>query len=461
MRKNLTEFLPRKSDFQIKSVLSESPASRYFSFSLLYFAQGVPEGLTFFGIPAWLALNDVSPLVIGSYLAMVTLPWSLKLVIAPLMDRFTIESMGRKRPWVLFGQVGLVLSFISLSTVQDPLNNLSILMALGFTISLFGCFQDVATDGMAVDIIPIKEQARANGLMWGSKVLGVSASLAAGTYMINHFGFSKGVLVPAAFTSLLILVPLYFLERTGEKRFPWSDGNASLEAKLLQAGNFKQFLRDTYRVATRFSSIVLFGFVFLTGAVIAYMDTLIPIFTIQKMGWSNDHYSNLFATASIVGALAGMFIGGALVDIFGKKRMLFVYTLFWLVSLSGFLFYDSAWFNDTVTSVLIFALTAGVIFASIGVLTMCMTHCWKRVSATQFTLYMTLSNIGRSAGSGSAGYVKEYFDWYTTFTIGLIVLVIALVLIWFLRIKSHLRSIERLEKEALEKLSVELELSLS
>jgi len=456
MIKRLYEFLPKKNELKIGPVLSESPASRYLSFSLLYFAQGVPEGLTFFGIPAWLALNEVSPLVIGGYLAMVSLPWSLKLIIAPLMDRFTIESMGRKRPWVLFGQVGLVLSFISLSTVHDPLNNISILMALGFTISLFGCFQDVATDGMAVDIIPINEQARANGLMWGSKVLGVSASLAAGTYMINHFGFSKGVLVPAAFTSMLILVPLYFLERTGEKRFPWSQGVASLEAKLLQAGNFKQFLLDTYRVATRFSSIILSAFTFLTGVVIAYMDTLIPIFTIQKMGWSNDHYSNLLATASIAGAVAGMFIGGALVDLFGKKRMLFIYTLFWLISLFGFLFYNSSWFNDTVTSVLIFALTAGVIFASIGVLTMCMTHCWKRVSATQFTLYMTLSNIGRSAGSGSAGYVKEYFDWYTTFAFGLIILVVALVLIWFLRIKSHLKTIERLEKEALENLDAEL-----
>ena len=110
-------------------------------------------------------MNDVSPLVIGSYLAMVGLPWSFKLILAPVMDRFTIKSMGRKRPWVIFGQIGLVCSFMSLSLLPDPLSQTGLLMAMGFTISFFGCFQDVATDGMAVDIIPLDEQARANGLM--------------------------------------------------------------------------------------------------------------------------------------------------------------------------------------------------------------------------------------------------------------------------------------------------------
>jgi len=295
--------------------------------------------------------------------------------------------------------------------------------------------------------------------MWGSKVIGISASLAAGTYMINQFGFSNGVLVPAVFTSALILVPVFFVERSGEKRFPWSLGQASLEAKLLQVGNFKQFLVDTYRVATRFSSIVLSVFMFLGGAVVAYMDTLLPIFTIQKLAWTNDEYSNLLASASILGGVLGMFVGGALVDFFGKKKMLLVYTLFWLISFVGFLFFNSDWFSDTVASILIFALTAGVVFSSIATLTICMTHCWKRVSATQFTLYMTLNNVGRSAGSGMAGYVKEYFDWYTTFTFGLVVLVVAMVLIGFLRIKKQLKTIERLEKEALEKLNLEMELS--
>ncbi|CAN5289075.1 hypothetical protein BH20BAC1_BH20BAC1_05580 [soil metagenome] len=103
---------------------------------------------------------------VGSFLAVVGIPWSFKILIAPLLDRFTILSMGRKRPWVIFGQLGLIASFLSIGFVADPLNNLQGLMVAGFFISFFGAFQDLATDGMAIDVVPVLQQARANGLMW-------------------------------------------------------------------------------------------------------------------------------------------------------------------------------------------------------------------------------------------------------------------------------------------------------
>jgi PAT family beta-lactamase induction signal transducer AmpG len=459
MIKKLAAFLPKKADLRLKPVLAESPASRYFSFSLLYFAQGVPEGLTFFAIPAWLAMNDVSPMVVGSYLAMVSLPWSLKLILAPVMDRFTIKSMGRKRPWVIFGQIGLVLSFLSLSTLHDPIGNLGMLMGIGFMISFFGCFQDVATDAMAVDIIPLEEQARASGLMWGAKVIGTAVSLAVGTYMINRFGFSNGVLVPAAFTSMLILVPVYFLERNGEKRLPWTKGKASLESLLLQPANMLQIVRDTYRAASRYSSQVLVGIMFLVGFVVAYSNTILPIFTIQELGWTNADYSNLFASACLVGGILGMLIAGALVDFFGKKKMLFIYAVLWMLALGGFLFYQSMWFDNTVASLTVFAMTATETFTTIAIFTMCMAHCWKRVSATQFTLYMTITNIGRSVGSAAAGYAKEYFSWHYTFTISLLILIVIILLVGLLRISRQIAAVDRLERKSLEKIEPTLVLS--
>ena len=102
--------------------LSENPILRYFSFAILYLGQGIPEGMTIFGIPAWMAMNGKTPGEIGSFVAVFGLPWSFKIVVAPLMDRFTYLPMGRRRPWVLFGQLGLMVSFIVMSMVPDPLN---------------------------------------------------------------------------------------------------------------------------------------------------------------------------------------------------------------------------------------------------------------------------------------------------------------------------------------------------
>ena len=129
--------------------LSENAFLRYLTFSVLYFAQGIPNGLFMIAMPVWLAANGKTPAEIGSFVAIVGLPWSFKIIAAPIMDRFTYLPMGRRRPWILFGQAGLVASFMLLAVVQDPLNHLSILMIAGFMSSLAGIFQDISIDSLA------------------------------------------------------------------------------------------------------------------------------------------------------------------------------------------------------------------------------------------------------------------------------------------------------------------------
>ena len=69
--------------------LSQHKTLRYFNFIALYIAQGIPEGMLFFAIPAWMAANGKTPGEIGSFVAVCGLPWSFKIVVAPLMDRFS------------------------------------------------------------------------------------------------------------------------------------------------------------------------------------------------------------------------------------------------------------------------------------------------------------------------------------------------------------------------------------
>ncbi len=204
--------------------LTDNALTRYLTFSALYIAQGIPEGITYLALPAWLAMNGKSAMDIAALVSVMLIPWSFKILIAPLMDRFTVLSMGRKRPWVIFGQLGLIISFLNLGLVPDPVNNLSGLMVAGFFVNFFGAFQDVATDGMAVEVIPGKEQARANGLMWGSKTIGISLSLIIGTWLINNFGFSIAVSSLSIAVATIMILPIYFKERPGEKLLPWSPG---------------------------------------------------------------------------------------------------------------------------------------------------------------------------------------------------------------------------------------------
>jgi len=422
--------------------LTENTVLRYLNFSALYIAQGIPDGITFFAIPAWLAMNGKTPMDIGSFVAVIGIPWSFKIIVAPLMDRYTILSMGRKRPWVIFGQLGLIISLLSMAFVNDPLNNLSRLMIVGFFISFFGAFQDVATDGMAIDVVPPNEQARANGIMWGSKTIGTALSLIVGTTLINFIGFSTAVASLSLAVILIMLVPICFRERPGEKLMPWTKGEASIASKTVQLESWSQILRSTLKVVVLPSSIIMGITTFIIGIMFGLMDTLLPVFTIQELGWTNTSYSEVYSASTIFGGFLGLFIGGALVDFFGKRRMLSIYLIFLILTLTSFAFLPSLWHKDLMVYIFILSYYAGYTFLCIAMFAICMQLCWSTVAATQFTLFMALSNMGRAWGAGLLGPLKENLTWDLLFLWIAILPLSMLVFIQFINFMQHKKHID-------------------
>ncbi|MCH4824220.1 MFS transporter [Gramella lutea] len=417
--------------------LSENVISRYITFSALYTAQGIPEGVTYFALPAWLAMNGKSAMEIASLVSVMLIPWSFKILIAPLMDRFTLLSMGRKRPWVIFGQLGLIISFLNLGLVPDPLNNISGLMIAGFLVNFFGAFQDVATDGMAVEVIPGKEQARANGLMWGSKTIGLSLSLITGTWLINNFGFTFAVFSLATAVVIIMIFPIYFKERPGEKTLPWTPGKASFGAKRIQLKSWKHIFKSLYKVIILKSSLLLCIGIFLLGIMFGLVDTLLPIFSIQELGWTNSNFSNILSVSSVIGGFSGMFVGGYLVDYFGKIRMLTLYLVLVTSLIALFAFMTNLWSSIFVTIAFILSYTTLYTFLCIAVFASAMHLCWKTVAATQFTLYMALSNMGRATGASLLGLLKTNFNWETVFLTIAIIPFILVIIIQFINLKRH------------------------
>ncbi|MBS1744155.1 MAG: MFS transporter [Bacteroidetes bacterium] len=438
--------IPNQKSRFIFPVLTGNEFIRYFNFIVLYIAQGIPEGMTFFGIPAWMAMHGKTPGEIGGFVAMVGLPWSCKIFIAPLMDRFTYLPMGRRRPWVLVGQLGLMVSFISMAFIPDPLNNMKLLLATGFAIGFFGAFQDIATDGMAIDVIPPHQQARANGFMWGAKIMGTSASLATGSWVLNKYGFSSAILTLSFAVCLIMIVPLIFRERAGEKFLPWTKGAASDETSHLQFDNWKNIFSSLLRVFTLRNSLIfaLVGFVSLCG--FNFMDTMLPVFTVQALGWTDQLYAKWYATASLTGGITGMIIGGILIDRFGKIKMLNIYLLsVILLSISMSVlknYWHHAWF---ITG---FMMAYGIVyvFTSIGIFATAMQCCWKKISATQFTLYMTIANLGRITGAKLIGPVKQVFSWQYSILFLALAAAISFLLLQFVQLNNHIQRVEEIDQ---------------
>ncbi len=431
--------------FRRMPALSENAFLRYFTFSALYFAQGIPNGLFMFAMPAWMAANGKTPAEIGSFVAITSLPWSFKILAAPLMDRFTYLPMGRRRPWILFGQAGLVASFLLLAFMSDPLNHLSILMVAGFMSSLAAIFQDISIDSLAIDILPEDQQARANGLMWGSKTAGISATVAVTSWLFANYSFMVAMNMFGIIISLIILLPLFLKERPGEKFAPWTSGEASPEAQRVQLSSWRLLLKSLYKAFSLPVSLLMGVAVFVYRIASSYVTTLLPIFTVQELEWSEARYSRIFSIALLTGGILGMFIGGAMIDLFGKIRMMVLNALVIIALLVGMAFLPQYWANPNFVIGFIFIHSIFDTFFTIAVLAVAMQLCWKRVAASQFTLYMAIANLGMSAGAWMMGEVKAYLDWQQVFLICPVFMLIVLLFLPFVKFKKQKQQLAHLE----------------
>ncbi|MEQ9407324.1 MAG: MFS transporter [Fuerstiella sp.] len=200
----------------------------------LYVAQGIPWGFVTVTFAAWLAQpkNGITTEQLGPILAVASLPWSFKFLWGPLMDRFTLPSLGRRRPWIIFAQSMAILVLGSMILLPDlpgmvwttaPEHGRLLrtayqlvpgpLAALILLANIFVSMQDVAVDALAVDLLKEEERGVANGLMYGSSYFGTAIGGAGLGYIVATFGIQAGLLGQALLLSLIMLLPVFFRER--------------------------------------------------------------------------------------------------------------------------------------------------------------------------------------------------------------------------------------------------------
>ena len=126
--------------------------------------------------------------------------------------------MGRRRPWVLGAQLGLTLSFLALALVGQPDEQMGLLMLVGVLINSFAATQDVAVDGMAIDVTPVNEQGRLNGFMVFGKAVGWGLTSAITGTMLVKFGLGVTAMAAAVVQAIVLLGFMMTRERRGERR---------------------------------------------------------------------------------------------------------------------------------------------------------------------------------------------------------------------------------------------------
>ncbi|MDZ7685903.1 MAG: MFS transporter [Gammaproteobacteria bacterium] len=131
------------------------------------------------------------------------------------MDRFSFLAMGRRRPWVVGAQFGLVGSMLAMGFVPDPVNNIMLLTWVAFAVNSCAALQDVAVDGMAIDVLPVEERGRANAFMAFGQVAGYSASGAVSASALIIFGLEGAAGLLAVLIGAIFALAVRVRERAG------------------------------------------------------------------------------------------------------------------------------------------------------------------------------------------------------------------------------------------------------
>jgi PAT family beta-lactamase induction signal transducer AmpG len=414
----------------LKLILADSPRIRYITGAMMYFAQGIPNGLLGIAIPAWLASQGVSAADIGSYLAVIVLPWAFKLVTGPLMDRFEFLAMGRRRPWVIAAQLGLSISLLALMLVENPAEQIGLLMLVGVLINSFAATQDVAVDGMAIDLTPVNEQGRLNAFMSFGKAIGWSVTAAISGMLLVTVGIKVTAIVASVVAAIVLLLFIAILERDGERKLPWTSGKAA--SGSTPGNSFKAVFSGINEVLWKRASVIVLAIMLFDGLVYGYGQALMPIAAVKLFGYTTPQWSQLVAMMGLIGAGIALLVG-PMIDRFGAKRMLVLTVSLlavhaFLISQTQFMWEDTIYVR-VMLSVWIMMLPVSMV----SVIALAMAVCKSRNSATQFAIYMSVANLGHSAGSKIYGMLSDRATYVESYLLLGILIVGMIVVLMFHR----------------------------
>ncbi len=361
---------------------------------------------------SFLASKGLTMVQSGQLTAMAYLPWTFKLFWGPLIDSFTIIKMGKRRPWILFAQLGMIITLIMMAWMGDMSENISLLGWMFFFHNCFASLQDVSCDALAVDILLPEEQGKVNGAMWGAKVVGTGLGAGVMGTLLVIKGLTFAILLQSLVMIVIVMFPLIILERPNELRFPWSKGEKIKEIKKNSLINpievFKTLLSAFSKKPSFYGGIFI-----LTAAINQGLNSgILPVYYNKNFGWESDFYSQIVGGPAMILEFLAALLGGFLADKYGRRRVFFFgwggFSIAAGVLGYMILAYESVpyWFQMGFLVVSPSLIAIGTV--SMFALTMALS--WSTASATMFTSYMAISNLSVVIGTNLIGPLTSLFE---------------------------------------------------
>ncbi len=379
---------------------------------LMGFSCGLPLLLTITVLQAWMREEGVDLTVIG-IMGLVGLPYTLKFLWAPFLDRFTLPFLGRRKGWLILAQSALVLAIFALG-FTSPARGPWMVAAAAFLVTFFSASQDIIVDAYRREDLSDAELGLGSSFYINGYRVGMLLASGGGLILADNMSYATVYQIMAACMLPGIIVTLL----APEPGLPAGTPQTLAEAVFEPLAEY--FRRDSAVLILTFILLYKIG-----DTMAAAMTT--PFYL--DIGFTKTQIGTVVKLFGFWATIAGGMIGGILMLRVGINRCLWGFGILQALSTSGFALLAVAGNSIAgLSAVIAFEnLSSGMGTAAFAAYMASITN--KKFTATQYALLSSLMGIPRVLASTPTGYMAKHFGWVYFFVFCTIIAIPGMLLL--------------------------------
>ncbi|MBP9679821.1 MAG: AmpG family muropeptide MFS transporter [Bacteriovorax sp.] len=395
----------------MKSIFKVFASFRMFVVLILGFSSGLPLGLTSGTLQAWMKTENIDLGTIGLF-SLVGIPYTLKFIWSPLMDRYIPPLLGRRRGWILLSQIGLVITIIALG-FSDPKLTPKYIAFFAVCVAFFSASQDIAVDAYRAEILEEEELGAGASLYIMGYRLAMIVSGALALILADHLSWSTVYLIMALCMTVGIIGSIFGPEPKN-----------NLPPKSLGEAIYKPFVEFFKRAG----AIEMLIFILIYKVDVAFAMALTTPF-MMDLGFTKTDVGAVLKGVGMIATIGGTLLGGALLSKWKIKKSLWVFGI--LQALSGFSFFLLAKVGHSYPMMMAAICVENVCsgLATAAFTAFMMNLCDKRFTATQYALLTSFMAITRIMVQTPSGYIAKALGWEMYFIISIVISIPGLLLL--------------------------------
>ena len=389
--------------------------------SVLYLSQGLSAGFLL-ALTTYLATKGASLVEISLLLSITMLPWTLKIFFGPIIDSLTIKRFGRRRFWIISSQIIMILVLLPLIFIE--VTAVSTLLIAIFTVhNLFVAVSDIATDALAADSLKESDLAKANGYMWGSKIIGRGSGMLISSSLLFSYGFNVSILFLISCMTLVFIFPFTSSE-LGHKE------GAKDHQEYKNVLGLKFLFSEISQGLLNKTAIAAAAFMLFSNIAIGIFDVTYNKFYLEVLCMTGEDIGTIRPVGMWLGGLIGFSVG--LISFYLGKRMLLVAFLVSQILLFIFLSTFNTETSQQLGSLVIIGLDITEAAVKVIIFAILMALCTTQTSATNFGIFMGFANLSTILGNSIAPILMEYLSYDLTYVFAGLSLAPCIVLTFYL-----------------------------